>query len=97
MKHNQETYSRARDEMELDILKHVSAAELGETLANHISTRLPRGFRSNVMLAKMDDGELFETALEMKGFIKLMLLECRLLIDHKAVDKYITNEMENRP
>ena len=93
MKYDQETYTRARDEMVLDILQHVSAAELGETLAEHITTRLPQGFRSNIQLAKMDDGELFETALEMKGFIQLMLFRCRLLIDTNALDKYITNEM----
>ena len=93
MKHDQEVYDQARREMVQDILKYASAGELGETVAKHIATRLPRGFGPDIMLAAMDDGELFEYALEMKGFINLLLFKCKLLIGDKEVDKYITKEM----
>ena len=92
MKHDQEVYDQTRREMVQDILKYAAAVELGETVAKHIATRLPRGFGPDIMLATMDDGELFEYALEMKGFINLLLFKCRLLIDDKEVEKYITNE-----
>ena len=93
MKHDQELYDKARREMVQDIIKYASAEELGETVATHITTRLPRGFGPDIMLAAMDDGELFEYALEMKGFINLLLFKCKLLIGDKEVEKYITNEM----
>jgi len=93
MKYDEELYDQARREMVQDLLKYAPAVELGETVAKHIATRLPRGFGPDIMLAAMDDGELFEYALEMKGFINLLLFKCRLLIDDDEVEKYITNEM----
>ena len=92
MKYDEKIYNQARREMVQDLLKHASAVELGETVAKHIATRLPRGFGPDIMLAAMDDGELFEYALEMKGFINLLLFKCRLLIGDEEVEKYITNE-----
>ena len=93
MKHDEKIYDKARGEMLQDVLKYAPAVELGETVAKHIATRLPRGFGPGIMLAAMDDGELFEYALEMKGFISLLLFKCKQLIDDDEVEKYITNEM----